>query len=166
MVFDNLMSFTISIHALRMEGDQQGYRKTHSATDFYPRPPHGGRQHQRPTMHAKGKFLSTPSAWRATNRDIAKHIQRLISIHALRMEGDSISGQRCTQRANFYPRPPHGGRRPHSLSLTEPQLFLSTPSAWRATTWPLPRSRSSCNFYPRPPHGGRPEPAASLLSSA
>ena len=79
--------------------------------------------------------------------------------------------------ANFYPRPPRGGRpisgqdkalglkflsTPSARRATRVALqygiaaqFLSTPSARRATRcW---RARKSCgrNFYPRPPRGGR-----------
>ena len=56
---------------------------------------------------------------------------------------------------NFYPRPPRGGRRRLLGQRFRLKLFLSTPSARRATqsrsSW-LKRSRY---FYPRPPRGGR-----------
>ena len=57
-----------------------------------------------------------------------------ISIHALREEGDGllIAPTRCL--CNFYPRPPRGGRPSTLLYLSAPALFLSTPSARRATT--------------------------------
>ena len=58
----------ISIHALREEGDQRGAAAGKPVTDFYPRPPRGGRP--------KGTDLST--------------ISYEISIHALREEGDEI----------------------------------------------------------------------------
>src|SRR5699024_8641626 len=53
--------------------------------------------------------------------------------HALRGEGDSsMPGSSLARTANFYPRPPWGGRRfPDSRRPAEP------------------------NFYPRPPWGGR-----------
>ena len=44
------------------------------------------------------------------NAKIAKE-QAQISIHALRVEGDNGSADRGNERANFYPRPPSGGRR-------------------------------------------------------
>ena len=34
---------------------------------------------------------------------------------------------------NFYPRPPRGGRQPFIVQITASSLFLSTPSARRAT---------------------------------
>ena len=36
----------------------------------------------------------------------------LISIHALREEGDHTSPKTKTGSLDFYPRPPRGGRRP------------------------------------------------------
>ena len=35
-------------------------------------------------------------------------------------------------------------------------VFLSTPSARRATIWPSSEDRLILYFYPRPPRGGRP----------
>ena len=56
----------ISIHALREEGDSTAYRYWAHGSNFYPRPPRGGRQ-AGPEGSAEGKtFLSTPSARRAT----------------------------------------------------------------------------------------------------
>ena len=56
----------------------------------------------------------------------------LISIHALREEGDEFIDFILEALSNFYPRPPRGGRRRSPTA--------STPSK---------------NFYPRPPRGGR-----------
>ena len=124
----------ISIHALREEGDEGDNAKVKQWTDFYPRPPRGGR-HKRE--------LAYTAAWN-------------ISIHALREEGDWCNPCIYSPRLNFYPRPPRGGRR-HSLrSPMRSKAFLSTPSARRAT-FLISRSRSGLvNFYPRPPRGGRP----------
>ena len=79
---------SISIHALREEGDRISGKFRSNATDFYPRPPRGGRPRQRQKTQPNLKFLSTPSARRATNlyRFIADF--GVISIHALREEGD------------------------------------------------------------------------------
>ena len=102
--------------------------------NFYPRPPRGGRH------RARRGYGHRPE----------------ISIHALREEGDPTptairsrswnfyprpprGGRRrsgrsaCRLRRDFYPRPPRGGRlhlRPSGPLLC---LFLSTPSARRAT---------------------------------
>ena len=81
-------------------------------SDFYPRPPRGGRRGFTPVPHQSGLFLSTPSARRATCAIAAPKDRHSISIHALREEGDlALTLQKC-------------GR----------PVFLSTPSARRATT--------------------------------
>ena len=125
----------ISIHALREEGDPR--RSTYAAT-------------------GEG-FLSTPSARRAT----------------------SLCAVESDCKRNFYPRPPRGGRLRfiftrkffhfisiHALReegdpritpvLNWQSLFLSTPSARRATLLHIFSHSSGSYFYPRPPRGGRP----------
>ena len=57
------------------------------------------------------EFLSTPSARRATKEIYAQGNTADISIHALREEGDAASASSSAIWANFYPRPPRGGRR-------------------------------------------------------
>ena len=55
---------------------------------FYPRPPRGGRQIISFSRSMNRKFLSTPSARRATIVNSISPAAPLISIHALREEGD------------------------------------------------------------------------------
>ena len=55
-------------------------------------------------------FLSTPSARRATEHHFDFLPGNLISIHALREEGDAGREGRRGRPGNFYPRPPRGGR--------------------------------------------------------
>ena len=122
---------------------------------FYPRPPRGGRH--RLVCHADGiivflstpsarratlgcllvsvcfEFLSTPSARRATTWYIRANALSLISIHALREEGDDLVHPGKRSQPDFYPRPPRGGRRFKAGSGNRKPLFLSTPSARRAT---------------------------------
>ena len=101
--------------------------------NFYPRPPRGGRH-------------SDPEG---------QHVHYAISIHALREEGDrcedrgragvhiSIHALREEGDGHLYP------------SATSDAVFLSTPSARRATpctSKPFPVHQ---HFYPRPPRGGR-----------
>ncbi len=57
---------------------------------------------------------------------------------------------------DFYPRPPRGGRRACLAYFSRANLFLSTPSARRATERTLMLLLIHTNFYPRPPRGGRP----------
>ena len=126
-------ALTISIHALREEGDRLDTISNISRTHFYPRPPRGGRRTcgrhgqslrhfyprpprggRRPEQHyhfALEKFLSTPSARRATLSVLCSHFG-------------------C---ADFYPRPPRGGRPCVRLIRRRAKIFLSTPSARRAT---------------------------------
>ena len=104
-----------------------------TADHFYPRPPRGGRPTTPKIGGDASLFLSTPSARRATKRQ-----QRI-----------------RTTSSNFYPRPPRGGRLTLILPISFFWIFLSTPSARRATGQryrPRPDGRY---FYPRPPRGGR-----------
>ncbi|WP_417102272.1 hypothetical protein, partial [Hominenteromicrobium sp.] len=77
---------------------------------FYPRPPGGGR--------LSPYFAQAPTA--------------LISIHALRVEGDAKRIVDTLVKKNFYPRPPGGGRLNGGKEVGNDK-----------------------NFYPRPPGGGR-----------
>ena len=146
----------ISIHALRKEGDlfsqilscrMPEFLSTPSArratvscpfgctatAHFYPRPPQGGRQ---PNSCRKTKlsiFLSTPSARRATAVTVRSKKLSSISIHALRKEGDTYRFARSSDGADFYPRPPQGGRHELRRENRQYKRFLSTPSARRAT---------------------------------
>ena len=105
-----------------------------SFLNFYPRPPRGGRR-RKPGLGDK---------WFQ------------ISIHALREEGDRPRRRRCWRRSNFYPRPPRGGRHKGGMDAAQRLLFLSTPSARRATSLASFNKIHKTNFYPRPPRGGRP----------
>ena len=149
-------TFSISIHALREEGDGAVFDRKQ-----------GGRGISIHALREEGDvsfegtdevaviFLSTPSARRATI--LASYIRSLlrISIHALREEGDDNHLSGYVGREDFYPRPPRGGRRHPPTTKHIKQAFLSTPSARRATAkrpeWITHRG----NFYPRPPRGGR-----------
>ena len=73
------MICTISIHALREEGDLRICCFLHDIQDFYPRPPRGGR----PIRY----FVRTK--------------RLVISIHALREEGDVDAGK-ATIMANLF----------------------------------------------------------------
>ena len=49
-----------------------------------------------------------------------------------------------SRASNFYPRPPRGGRHVFDFGLIQTALFLSTPSArratttmWKNTSWPM-----------------------------
>ena len=170
--------YPISIHALREEGDESW-----SAAS-----------------EAIFKFLSTPSARRATctmsgfksttslisihalreegdRREVENYTAAVISIHALREEGDQAGYPSVGRRWYFYPRPPRGGRPAPAgtrivqlVFLSTPSarratayctynsttgIFLSTPSARRATHYKASTDKKANDFYPRPPRGGR-----------
>ena len=122
---------------------------------FYPRPPRGGRLRRIYLMRSNDPFLSTPSARRATSAAAGHPPGIVISIHALREEGDPQVMSARTRVLNFYPRPPRGGRRDFRYAEDVRVKFLSTPSARRAT-WQFGTSfHIASYFYPRPPRGGR-----------
>ena len=79
----------ISIHALREEGDQPARQSCPPPVGFLSTP-----SARRATLHPSispcctPKFLSTPSARRATGLLTEDDIAEVISIHALREEGD------------------------------------------------------------------------------
>ena len=79
-------------------------------SDFYPRPPRGGRLTAGAWSSPLSLFLSTPSARRATQQLHQFFVCHVISIHALREEGDRIIVQHRNIQYHFYPRPPRGGR--------------------------------------------------------
>ena len=60
------VSVSISIHALREEGDSSPIFKKVAILNFYPRPPRGGRPSEIQNEPIDPEFLSTPSARRAT----------------------------------------------------------------------------------------------------
>ena len=127
------LRYEISIHALRGEGDWHPCGPGHRQCDFYPRPPWGGRRFRAADRLHANRFLSTPSVGRATAA-ISSHVTLiLISIHALRGEGDWPRLWRPSDAKYFYPRPPWGGRR-GALAVGRPRAE---------------------HFYPRPPWGGR-----------
>ena len=110
------------------------------------------------SMAVSGRaFLSTPSARRATAAHPPLLRIHAISIHALREEGDlSIVKTVMVLSQHFYPRPPRGGRRTVVVGALTFFIFLSTPSARRATLRAGAADSASGDFYPRPPRGGRP----------
>ena len=103
---------SISIHALRVEGDDwDSAVQELNGMNFYPRPPCGGRRFRWHRRKFPGQFLSTPSVWRATFRKLGLPFRPLlISIHALRVEGDTACRSLLGGTEDFYPRPPCGGR--------------------------------------------------------
>ena len=156
-------------------------REAHQMTFFYfnPLPPHGGRPQQAGGRVSAMEFQSTPSAWRETSFFASNHTFHNISIHSLRMEGDSSVAAAAAEVQDFNPLPPHGGRlfscihaftsrfiSIHSLRMEGDFntifrfcvsiVFQSTPSAWRETRRSPSCTGNGMYFNPLPPHGGRP----------
>ena len=63
---------------------------------------------------------------------------------------------------HFYPRPLRGGRHKYNAKCTQINLFLSTPSARRATLYCHDCDGIDDYFYPRPLRGGRQPPLLML----
>ena len=164
------VSVSISIHALREEGDAFGSRPPSITKYFYPRPPRGGRpgycihlgDDGKISIHAlreegdqrSGACWLTPAYFyprppRGGRRYVAHQPDRrmLISIHALREEGDAALKALCGISANFYPRPPRGGRLADHSAYLAGAIFLSTPSARRATAKTETKSLFSNKLY-------------------
>ena len=123
----------ISIHALREEGDSSpAQRRKAAPISIHALREEGDSFSCQPCCRTV-LFLSTPSARRATTALFRVGGKTGISIHALREEGDTTWFVRLFQITDFYPRPPRGGRLHAGGVLDELELFLSTPSARRAT---------------------------------
>ena len=88
-----LTPLNISIHSLRMEGDFASDRNDVRSRHFNPLPPHGGRLSLPVKFLTWFIFQSTPSAWRETAKQSFPTGSGGISIHSLRMEGDSKTAQ-------------------------------------------------------------------------
>ena len=101
----------ISIHSLRMEGDQPNRCRTHRGGYFNPLPPHGGRLE--------------------IIRELADGAD--ISIHSLRMEGDRLFMVLYSLRDIFQSTPSAWRETQPSTKHSLKKSFQSTPSAWRET---------------------------------
>ena len=115
----------ISIHALREEGDSSSRAMRPPPSKFLSTPSaRRATAYQRP-RRLNTLFLSTPSARRATAAvDVVGHID-VISIHALREEGDIADQNEALEVVDFYLRPPRGGRRQHSCrSRDAPRISI------------------------------------------
>ena len=103
--------------------------------NFYPRPPRGGRLQLVRGFNSQHKFLSTPSARRATGDVVsAQHIVD-ISIHALREEGDLDSDiAQIIYKISIHALREEGDMLT-LFAVADVAVFLSTPSARRATSF-------------------------------
>ena len=171
------MATNISIHALRVEGDEydpddvlhfvlflstpSGWRATSlhrrcrtKAPNFYPRPPGGGRLISGSQPPPRRYFYPRPPGG---GRLIVTCLTPRGSYFYPRPPGGGRQEHPGAGRAavDFYPRPPGGGRPRKFGLMVERNTFLSTPSGWRATGSHVFLSTLLSYFYPRPPGGGR-----------
>ena len=122
----------ISIHALRVEGDHHRHRQVAAVTDFYPRPPCGGRLGSGRFVRCGPHFYPRPPCG-----------------------GRPVLEKVCPHESSFLPTPSVWRATTSGGAAQESILFLSTPSVWRATYAPLSIHSWQPDFYPRPPCGGR-----------
>ena len=154
----------ISIHALREEGDRRQPAGRRNQRNFYPRPPRGGRP--------KGSYTTPVTKWisiHALREEgdeylVLGGVSAVISIHALREEGDAEFLLADCWGVLFLSTP-SARRATDGISFaTINGEFLSTPSARRATRKLYHEALVMGHFYPRPPRGGRPLHSLCLLA--
>ncbi len=124
---------------------------------FYPRPPGGGRHARSQPGYCKGLISIHALRVEGDKKSHLPRVEQRISIHALRVEGDTRRTASELHNPYFYPRPPGGGRQATGSRRIAQSVFLSTPSGWRATgAEQSDADGGRSHFYPRPPGGGRP----------
>ena len=126
--------------------------------DFYPRPLRGGRRRSGCISQLTRRFLSTPSARRATDLGQGNSPARGISIHALCEEGDGALVRTSPLKSYFYPRPLRGGRLQQTPYVGYPYYISIHALCEEGDTLWLAGSPVYSDFYPRPLRGGRPTP--------
>ena len=169
--------FTISIHALREEGDIRCFMLSLSITISI----HALREegdHSAPILYVRiAGFLSTPSARRATRENALLHLlMEFLSTPSAR-RATPIAHAHHLIPSDFYPRPPRGGRHAgfsypqtgmeisiHALREEGDPNRLHRWRVWVISIHALREEGDICcklligsqnNFYPRPPRGGR-----------
>ena len=123
----------ISIHSLRVEGDQILFKRQFNSFYFNPLPPCGGRQYTASLMHTGKDFNPLPPCGGRRLR---------CSLHFSEPDFNPLppcGGRQfrrkidCSHGRYFNPLPPCGGRRLRSNSISRYCEFQSTPSVWRET---------------------------------
>ena len=130
-----MILLTISIHSLRVEGDWTRSARSPTISNFNPLPPCGGRPNFAAVRLAPVYFNPLPPCG---GRPMASKMpgNLRISIHSLRVEGDSAAMTTLVerQRISIHSLRVEGDRwRQKCLEIC---AFQSTPSVWRET--PLP----------------------------
>ena len=150
----------ISIHALREEGDA-GAVKQQGQGERFLSTPSARRATHRPQREATAPWNFYPRPPRGGRPDLTLDDEpedRGISIHALREEGDWKDVDLAAGKITPFLSTPSARRATSTwCSLHWPVgRFLSTPSARRATNSAEFVKTQIRHFYPRPPRGGRP----------
>ena len=167
----------ISIHALCEEGDSPWAIRPARNPYFYPRPLRGGRLAADVAPIVLKKFLSTPSARRATTvGDPSGPESVFLSTPSARRATVSFAGtidpslgflstpsaRRATKGQTVQQSTKQFLSTPSARRATKNQRvcavgsqFLSTPSARRATVLLFGVQINATDFYPHPPRGGR-----------
>ena len=122
---------------------------------FNPLPPHGGRL-SRQTTQLTLTWISIHSL-RMEGDTCTETLGRSIriSIHSLRMEGDRCRRRRCRCASEFQSTPSAWRETLFVLCRRTCGKFQSTPSAWRETLRKAFILTGEKHFNPLPPHGGR-----------
>ena len=148
-------------------------------SNFYPRPPGGGRRAAAYYVAKYISFLSTPSGWRATCPDVRRDRRLLFLSTPSGWRATEAWRKFCCSSPNFYPRPPGGGRpltaledsgvtdiSIHALQVEGDNIAKFDGSFYTAISIHALRvegdrrrfclsTRHPHHFYPRPPGGGR-----------
>ena len=132
-----------------MEGDKSIWNMAVRLKHFYPRPPHGGRHYDNVQAYTDFDFYPRPPHGGRRAEKLFERARQEISTHALRMEGDfSPRLSRLTRQIST-----HALRMEGDLVIPSPiacaDVFLPTPSAWRATSAIL-KYPSVLKFLPTP----------------
>ena len=112
-MFQNLWNCrSLHFNPLPPHGGRQNCRcNCRTGRHFNPLPPHGGRRESENHRKTAGYFNPLPPHGGRLAAYARKMPEWYISIHSLRMEGDSVMRSNiCGGMANFNPLPPHGGR--------------------------------------------------------
>ena len=130
--------------------------RTVNVRNFYPRSPCGERPQHKLISMFDSPFLSTLSLRRATlgageSCNVCRNFYPRSPCGERHSRADNIK-----RHKNFYPRSPCGERLKTPCVKLSIEVFLSTLSLRRATSWPRGMILSCLYFYPRSPCGERP----------
>ena len=157
---------TISIHALREEGDAAGVYYADAQWNFYPRPPRGGR-HALDPLRRPANQISIHALREEGDADGAVDpLSTDISIHALREEGDSESVRLLVQGVQFLSTP---SARRATFTVTGIYVMSDGISIHALREEGDQRAHHARvrgrDFYPRPPRGGRRDSPAHVAAA-